>query len=472
MTVKQASKANELLRQAREEKNWTQSDLAEKLQVEEQTVGSWERGTRFPGLKVRGLLCATLAKTPEQLGLQPTSSTEQISQQLLLPTALPDDSTLALLPQDSGTTGDAVLPSLGIASHFAFNQVDKNRQRMLKRVHSRWIADVLASSLHHADLIRLNLQAQPDAVENPWRLFVAESDLPPRLLPAGMQITPVYDEADGELLILGEPGAGKTTLLLELARDLLDRAEQDPNHLIPVIFNLSSWAIGQQPLAEWLVEELSTKYRVSRKIGQKWIDTNQLILLLDGLDEVAEAARLACIKAINAYQQTHELVPIVVCCRKTEYFAGSMRVALQLAVVVQPLTKEQISDYLASVGEQLQAVHKALEEDVEMYEVIKTPLMLSIVTLAYQGETSATFATAGSIEARRQQVFATYVQRMLGRRGTDTCYTQQQTKRWLAWLARQLAQQSQTEFYLERMPARTGFQMSKHSSSTAMLLFD
>ena len=186
MTVKQASKANELLRQAREEKNWTQSDLAEKLQVEEQTVGSWERGTRFPGLKVRGLLCATLAKTPEQLGLQPTSSTEQISQQLLLPTALPDDSTLALLPQDSGTTGDAVLPSLGIASHFAFNQVDKNRQRMLKRVHSRWIADVLASSLHHADLIRLNLQAQPDAVENPWRLFVAESDLPPRLLPAGM----------------------------------------------------------------------------------------------------------------------------------------------------------------------------------------------------------------------------------------------------------------------------------------------
>ncbi len=145
---------------------------------------------------------------------------------------------------------------------------------------SRWIAGVLASSLHYAALIRLNLQAQPDAVENPWRLFVAESDLPPRLLPAGMQITPVYDEADGELLILGEPGAGKTTLLLELARDLLDRAEQDPNHLIPVIFNLSSWAIGQQPLAEWLVEELNTKYRVSRKIGQEWIDTNQLISCL------------------------------------------------------------------------------------------------------------------------------------------------------------------------------------------------
>jgi predicted NACHT family NTPase len=37
----------------------------------------------------------------------------------------------------------------------------------------------------------------------------------------------VYDEAGGELLILGEPGAGKTTLLLQLARELLSRAEQD-----------------------------------------------------------------------------------------------------------------------------------------------------------------------------------------------------------------------------------------------------
>jgi len=42
----------------------------------------------------------------------------------------------------------------------------------------------------------------------------------------------VYDEADGELLILGEPGAGKTTLLLELARDLLDRAQLDNTHPI------------------------------------------------------------------------------------------------------------------------------------------------------------------------------------------------------------------------------------------------
>jgi hypothetical protein len=41
-----------------------------------------------------------------------------------------------------------------------------------------------------------------------------------------------------------------------LARDLIERAEQDEGHPIPVVFNLSSWAEKQRPLQEWLVHEL------------------------------------------------------------------------------------------------------------------------------------------------------------------------------------------------------------------------
>jgi hypothetical protein len=48
-------------------------------------------------------------------------------------------------------------------------------------------------------------------------------------------------------------------------------------------------------------------------------------------------------------------------------------------------------------------------------------------------------------------VFATYVERMLARRGAATRYTREQTLRWLTWLARRLVQHNQTEFYLERM---------------------
>ncbi|HWS85198.1 MAG TPA: TIR domain-containing protein, partial [Ktedonobacteraceae bacterium] len=187
-----------------------------------------------------------------------------------------------------------------------FPEVERqNRLRLLKQVRQTWIEGVLEHSLHQAALITLDLQEQPDALANPWQLVVQETTLPPHPLPAGTSIVQVYDEADGALLILGEPGAGKTTLLLQLAQTLLDRAHTDERLPLSVIFNLSSWAQKQEPLARWLVEELKTKYRVNDQIGQHWIAMNQILPLLDGLDEVAELARIACVRAITAYYLNH-----------------------------------------------------------------------------------------------------------------------------------------------------------------------
>src|SRR4051794_16357928 len=125
----------------------------------------------------------------------------------------------------------------------------------------------------------------------------------------------IFDELGQALLILGAPGAGKTTLLLELARDLLDRAERDPAHLIPVVFHLSSWAVRRRPLADWLVDELAERYYVPRKQAQAWINAEQVLPLLDGLDEVAPDHRAACVEAINTFRHQHGLVPLAVCSR-------------------------------------------------------------------------------------------------------------------------------------------------------------
>jgi DNA polymerase III delta prime subunit len=372
---------------------------------------------------MRAHLCEVFEKTPQELGLQPPQAAEP------LPSPLPR--------QEEGSS--------------QHKSGDENRQRMLKRIRRTWIEGVLEQSLHQAARIALDLQEQPDALENPWHLEIQETNRPPRPLPAGTTISEVYEQADGELLILGKPGAGKTTLLLELARDLLDRAEDDPAHCIPIIFNLASWGTKQPPLAEWLVEELSTKYRVPLKVGQQWIEANQLILLLDGLDEVAEGARPACVKAITTYQHRHPYVSLVVCCRAEEYFTQTTRFSLQQAVLIRPLTTQQVSKYLTSAGMQLETVRQALAEDPALQEMIKTPFMLSIVTLAYQGEIRTTLLTTGSIEARRKQVFTTYIQRMLDHRRANTRYSAQQTLQYLAWLAHHMQERHQTEFYLERI---------------------
>ena len=326
----------------------------------------------------------------------------------------------------------------------------QNRKRLLQRVRTIWIEGVLERSLYQAVLLTPGLHEQPDAIENPWGLVVQEAEQKEYPLPAGTRIKEAYDDAGGELLILGEPGAGKTTLLLELARDLLERAEEESTQPIPVVFNLSSWAEKRQPLTDWFVEELFTKYQVPRNVGRSWIKDDQLLLLLDGLDEVLQPYRSACVRAINTYHQQHNLVPIVLCSRKAEFEEQAIRALLHKAVTVQPLTLQQIDDYLSHAGQQLEAVRSVFREDQGFQELVRTPLMLSIVALAYQGQEVDSLVTHLSPDMQRNHLFEAYVERMLRRRRVSQ-YTPDQIRRWLAWLAQQMEQHSPTDFYLERM---------------------
>jgi tetratricopeptide (TPR) repeat protein len=328
---------------------------------------------------------------------------------------------------------------------------DQQRKRLLTKVRSFWITGVLEHSLYNAVLITLGLQEQPDAVMNPWSLVVQEAELPARPLPFGTRITQVYNDAHGELLILGEPGAGKTTLLLELARGLLDQAEGDDDHPIPVVLNLSSWGNKRQALTGWLIEELQAKYQVPRNVSQSWIARDRLLLLLDGLDEVAPGGRLACVSALNEYRQEHNLGSMVVCCRSSEYQEQDTRVLLQNAVVVQPLTQQQIDDYLSAAGQQLEVMREAFHRDAILQELATTPLMLNVLTLAYRETPARDLPSADSLEAQRQQVFAHYTERMLHHRSVHTSYSPQQMLHWLTWLAQQLIEHGQTVFSIDQI---------------------
>src|SRR6266566_810123 len=328
---------------------------------------------------------------------------------------------------------------------------DANRQRLLAKVRAFWITGVLEHSLHGAALIALGLHEQAEAIANPWHLVLASSTEQTHELPPRTPIAQVYADALGELLILGEPGSGKTTLLLELARTLLDRASQDGSHPMPVVFNLSSWAGKRQPLSEWIIEELNTKYQVPRKLATTWVESEQILPLLDGLDEVASTYRMACAEAINVYRLQHGLIPTVVCSRSAQYWAQPMHLLVRKAVVVQPLTQHQIDGYLASAGGQLDSVRIALRTYPALRELATTPLMLSVLTLTYHGTSAEDLLVASSPQAQRRLVFERYVECTLVRRPTTSSYSPQQTIHWLAWLARQMKQQSQTVFYIEQL---------------------
>jgi serine/threonine protein kinase len=327
----------------------------------------------------------------------------------------------------------------------------RNRQRMLQKVRSFWITGVLEQSLRETSLITPELHEAQDAVAKPWTLSLYRSDKHVRSFTSGTHISEVYDQAQGELLILGEAGSGKTTLLLELARTLLDRAEQYESHPIPVIFTLSSWSEKQLPIDRWLVEELNSKYQVPYVLGELWVRNDLLLPLLDGLDEVTANLRSACVEKINNYRQEHGLSPLVVCSRLTEYLLYPPRVLLHSAVIVQPLTMEQIKTYLLNAGEELEFAYQMLRDDLVLRKLVTTPLMLNIIALAYQGKSPEELLEMRFSEQRFQQLFKTYVEQMLRRRQSTLAYAPQQLINWLGNLARQMQQHGQTVFYLENI---------------------
>lgn len=337
-------------------------------------------------------------------------------------------------------------------------QAHRNRQAMLKLVNDFWVKGVLENSLHGAVLIELGMEERAAAVERPWEVILQAVNRPALSIPPGTSMRDVFTTLGEALLILGEPGSGKTTMLLELARETIAQAEADPSQPIPVVFNLSSWpprlkgSASPPRLDEWLADELTTKYTIPKRIAQEWVQEDALLLLLDGLDEVAPERREACVRAINAFRQEH-LAPVAICSRIADYEAlmRLIQLKLQSAVVLQPLTPRQIDAYLAGIGPEMAAIRQTLQSDVILQELARSPLLLSIMTLAYRGQSVEGLLSLKTVEARRRHLFDTYVQQMFKRRGAQPAYTPAQTLRWLGWLARQMSQQAQTVFLIEQL---------------------
>src|SRR5258708_1008440 len=169
----------------------------------------------------------------------------------------------------------------------------------------------LASSLQGQVALELHLQERSDVIASSASLVFHHLETGQASpLPPGTSIIQAYDKAQRGLLILGAPGSGKTTLLLELARELLQRAENDPDQPVSIILNLASWAKTQLPLTQWLGEQCSLVYGIPKHLTAAWIAQEQVQFLLDGLDEVGTTARTGCIEAINTYRRAH-LPPLV-----------------------------------------------------------------------------------------------------------------------------------------------------------------
>ncbi|NES21088.1 MAG: tetratricopeptide repeat protein [Symploca sp. SIO3E6] len=340
----------------------------------------------------------------------------------------------------------------------------------------------LDGQLHHHVRLNLSKETQPRQVR-PWnrevKVPIARGSQP---LPPEISIGQVFEQCFGYLLILGEPGAGKTTTLLDLALELVERAEADPEQLIPVIVDLSDWQptvspsnsrksrISQQNFSEeelvqsilnWLIRKVRERYGVSLQQIQQWLEEKRLVPLLDGLDEVSPEYQQDCVRAINLWLKSEfnsELQPteVAICCRREPYESYSEKLQLRGAVYLQDLTDKQIQKFLVDVNRSELA--ESLMADENLLALIRRPLLLSMAIIAYQELEPIQWQQATSAGDRLDLLLDAYIRQMLKQDRQSRFYkkppSQKQSRKWLEILALQLLQDSETDFLVEGINTR------------------
>jgi hypothetical protein len=327
----------------------------------------------------------------------------------------------------------------------------RNRSRLLARV-SDEVARRLSDSLEGVSLIALGLQERPEAVPTRRGTVLRARDNRKPCPVSVHAIADVFDGADGELLILGAPGSGKSTTLLDLARTLIRRAQANDGLPIPVIFYLSSWGAKRYPISLWLADELAAQHGVPRSIARTLVSSDSILPLLDGLDEVAQEHQAECVAAINFFRasRVEQLASLVVSSRLAEYDAIP-NLELRSAVLLQPLSEQQIDAYLASAGGQMEGLRAALRADSALEELSSTPLLLNLMILTYRGTQVDLLPSQGTVHERRSQLLSAYIERVFTEHIPLNSYFRRQAIHWLSWLARTLSNQSQTIFHVEQL---------------------
>ena len=258
------------------------------------------------------------------------------------------------------------------------------------------------------------------------------------------------------LVILGDSGAGKSTLVLELARGLAE--SRPPGDQVPVVLHIARWNPSRK-LADWVAEQLARDHPGLARRGrsqsgrvvthaQALVSQGKVILILDGLDEMAAPQRAAALAEINRHGMDK---PLVVASRTAAYRDavrgnGGRTVARATELTLCDLGPAEIREFLAPVpDERWGRLFERLEAEPRgsLALALGNPLMLSLCRAIYTDRSPDEladryrFAQRSAIEDHLlgRFVHAAYAAASSPADVGKFRCTGQQAQRWLSFLA-------------------------------------
>jgi len=255
----------------------------------------------------------------------------------------------------------------------AIKDSDRIRHLIIKRLRSDYSHLILKT-----ETLNLNLQIANDLVSQPNKILAAKQFERGGYIQSN-QIYSIFENCDNQILILGEAGAGKTNLINQLAWEAVQFCEEKNNKPVPIIFNLSTWK-DKKKIEHWIIEALTSIYSFPQNVAEEWINSNKIIFLLDGFDEIKTSDKPEnkfYINEINNFINSNH-VEVAITSRKSEYLQLDERFSIRNALEIIDLSNKQVHDYFEKIKRD--DVIELFKKNEVVREVIKNPLFVQLLS--------------------------------------------------------------------------------------------
>ncbi|MFI9833850.1 NACHT domain-containing protein [Streptomyces sp. NPDC051913] len=180
------------------------------------------------------------------------------------------------------------------------------------------------------------------------------------------------------LVVLGGPGTGKSVLAI---RFVLDRiAARRPGDPVPVIFPLAGWDVRCTGLRDWMATRLAADYPPlgaavddRRSLARVLLDTDLVLPVLDGFDELPRSAQGEAVRRVNAELAAD--LPLLLTSRReaweTAVTEGDVLTAAEV-VELRPLPLDRAAAHLERTA-------RPLRLDDEELGTVWTPVLNRLV---------------------------------------------------------------------------------------------